>query len=84
VTIAEPLDVVAHRAAFERAQTEIRLSGPPIAPIRQGDRIGDLVITLEGQEPIIAPVLAAEDVARLGFLGRAIEGLRVMMSGSNG
>ncbi len=84
VTLAEPLEVVGHRAAFERAQAEIRLSGAPVAPIRRGDRIGDLVITLEGQEPIMAPVLAAEDVARLGFFGRAVEGLRVVMSGSNG
>ncbi len=81
VSLAEGVSVVGHKAAFGAAKTELVLPRPVVAPVRKGDRIGTFVITLEGQSPVEVPVIAEADVKRLGFLGRAIEGVRVLISG---
>ena len=51
------------------------------APISAGDQIATLVVTIEGKDPIELPLIATEDVPRLGFVGKAIEGLSRMMDG---
>lgn len=83
VSIAEPVEIVGHVAAFPRAITEIVLDGPVRAPVKRGDTVGHLVIALEGQEPVRVPVIAEADVKRLGFLGMAIEGVSTFMRSGN-
>ncbi len=82
VQLSEPVTVTAHKRAFAKAQTEIVYDGPLTAPIKAGDKIAELVISVDGKAPVRAPLVAMESSARLGFLGRAIEGLSVMMNGS--
>lgn len=75
VKMAEPLSVTAHKRAFEKATTEIVYNAPLQAPITEGDQIATLVVSIEGKDQIEMPLLATESVARLGFVGKAIEGL---------
>ena len=75
VAMASPLKVTAHKRAFAKGKSEIVFSGPLEAPITQGDEIAQLIVTLEGKEPIVVPLIATESVERLGFVGKAIEGL---------
>ncbi|KCZ94688.1 D-alanyl-D-alanine carboxypeptidase family protein [Hyphomonas johnsonii] len=84
VSLAEPMLIAGHKAAFEKAKTEIVLEKPLEAPIKKGDRVGKLVVTLEGRPPVEAPVIAEADVKKLGFFGRAVEGLSAMISGNDG
>lgn len=53
------------------AQPEYRLELPEklSAPVHEGERIGTLTVTLAGEELAALPVLAAQDVARIGFFG---------------
>lgn len=81
VSLAEPVQIVGHRAAFSRAKSEIVLDKALEAPVKKGDRVGRLVITLEGQPPVEAPIIVEADVKRLGFVGRAVEGLSTFISG---
>lgn len=81
ISLAEPVKVVGHKAAFSKAKSEIVLDKPLEAPIKKGDRVGRLVITMEGQAPVEAPIIVEADVKRLGFVGRAIEGLSTFISG---
>lgn len=80
VSLAEPIEVAGHKAAFSRGTAEIVLDGPVRAPVRKGDRVGRLVITLEGSEPSEAPIIAEADVKKLGFVGMAIEGVRTFIT----
>ena len=84
VSLAGPVNLVGHKAAMEKAKTEIVLPGALQAQIKKGDVVGKLVITLEGQAPVEAPVIAEADIGKLGFVGRAIEGLSFMISGKDG
>ncbi|MDJ0921925.1 MAG: D-alanyl-D-alanine carboxypeptidase family protein [Henriciella sp.] len=75
VSIEEPIEVTAHIRAFDRGTTEIVYQSPITAPIEKGEEIAQMIITLEGKDPIELPLVATESVGRLDFLGKAIEGL---------
>lgn len=81
VQLQESREVTAHKRAFARGTSEIVHDALIEAPIKAGDQIATLVVTIEGKDPIELPLVAAEDVPRLGFVGKAIEGLSRMMDG---
>jgi D-alanyl-D-alanine carboxypeptidase (penicillin-binding protein 5/6) len=79
VSLSEPVKVVGHKAAFSKAKAELVVDRPVRAPVRKGDVVGRFVVTLDGQEPVSAPVIAEADVGKLGFVGQAIEGISALM-----
>ncbi len=81
VRLATSADVTAHKRAFAKGKSEIVYDRLIEAPIAAGDEIATLLVTIEGKDPIELPLVASEDVARLGFVGKAIEGLSRMMDG---
>lgn len=81
VRLEDDMDVTAHKRAFSKGTSEIVYNGLIEAPITAGDELAQLIVTLEGKDPISLPLIATENVARLGFLGKAIEGLSYKMSG---
>ena len=79
--LGETAQVTAHKRAFAKGTSEIVYDRLVEAPIEQGDQLATLVVTIEGKDPIELPLVATEDVAKLGFIGRAIEGLSRMLEG---
>ncbi|WP_374763867.1 D-alanyl-D-alanine carboxypeptidase family protein [Yunchengibacter salinarum] len=62
----------------QRAQMEVSVAydNPLPAPVRQGDRVGTLTVTMPGRDPIERPLLAGESIEEIsGFarIGAAIE-----------
>jgi len=84
VSLASKMTIAGHKAALEKATSEIVLDGALEAPIRAGDTVGKLVVTVEGQVPTEAPIVAEATVKKLGFFGRAVEGLSQMIGGNDG
>ncbi|MEZ5998430.1 MAG: hypothetical protein R3B98_07030 [Hyphomonas sp.] len=84
VSLGREVRIAGHKEALEKAKAEIVLPGPLTAPIRKGTEVGQLVISVEGQEPVSVPVIAEADVGKLGFVGRAIEGLSQILGGGDG
>jgi serine-type D-Ala-D-Ala carboxypeptidase (penicillin-binding protein 5/6) len=82
VSLAEPMLIAGHKAAFENAKTEIVLDKALEAPVKKGDRVGRLVVTLDGRPPVEAPIIAEADVNKIGFFGKAIAGLSALISGN--
>ncbi len=82
VALDQPVSVTAHRRAFEDAKMEIVYQGPVEAPIAEGQHIADLVISIDGRDPVVAPLVAMDAVPGLGFLGRIAEGVRRTVSGA--
>lgn len=83
VSLAEPVEVVGHKAAFSQAKVEIVMDGPLKAPVKNGQQVGKLVITMEGSEPTEAAIIADADVKKLGFAGMALEGVRTFISSND-
>ena len=84
VSLASKMTIAGHKAALEKATSEIVLDQALQAPIKAGDTVGKLVVTVEGQAPTEAPIVAEATVKKLGFFGRAVEGLSQMIGGNNG
>ena len=83
VSLSEPIKVVGHKAAFTKAAAELVLDKTVKAPVKKGDIVGKFVVTLAGQAPVSAPVIAEADVKKLGLVGMAIEGISTMMRGKD-
>lgn len=62
-------------------QVKVLYDGPIAAPIKQGDQIGKLEITLPQKEPFTYKLYAAENVARLGFFGRLFAAIEHLLLG---
>ncbi len=54
----------------------VKYNGPVRAPIKKGDEIAQLVVTLPAGEKQIMPLAAAMDVPKAGFWGRAWSGMK--------
>jgi len=81
VRLGESVGITAHKRAFSKGKTEIVYDSLIEAPINEGDQIATLIVTIEGKDPIELPLVASESVARLGFFGKAVDGLSRMMDG---
>lgn len=81
VRLAQSQNVTAHKRAFSKGKSEIIYDRLIEAPISAGDEIATLVVSIEGKEPIELPLVATEDVGRLGFIGKAVDGLSRMLEG---
>jgi serine-type D-Ala-D-Ala carboxypeptidase (penicillin-binding protein 5/6) len=83
VSLAEPVKIVGHKGAFSKAKAELVLDKTVRAPVKKGDVVGTFVVTLDGQEPVTAPVIAEADIRKLGFVGQAIAGIGTLMKSEN-
>lgn len=72
VALTVPQDAIVTMARRARPQMKVTLTydAPIPAPIAKGTRIGSIHVTAPGIEPTELPLIAGEDVGRLGPLGR--------------
>lgn len=70
VTVEKPLVVILSTKTGEAPKVEATYQGPLSAPIKAGDKVGDLRITMPGGRKMQVALVAMEDVTRLGFFGR--------------
>jgi D-alanyl-D-alanine carboxypeptidase (penicillin-binding protein 5/6) len=68
MVIQEDIKFTMPRALADNVKANIRYMEPLEAGIQKGDKIGTLELSIEGREPITAPLYAGEDVKRLGLL----------------
>ena len=60
----------------------VRYNAPLIAPIVQGQQVGNVVITAPDYPGMSVPLYAATEVPRAGFFGRMFLGLRALFGGN--
>ena len=65
-----------HVSGSKAVKAVVVYKGPLSAPVKQGDIVGDLVITAPGVPEIKIPVAAGASVKKLGLFGRAMVGLK--------
>ena len=79
-------DVAITMSRSQRAQMEVKIeySNPAPAPIKKGDQIGELVIEMPDRSAFRAPLLAGQDVAEVGGMGRIGAAFEYLLFGSSG
>lgn len=64
------VNVLIPAGAASGVTAEAVFDGPIEAPITAGQKLGELIVTIPGSVESRLPLVAAEDVARAGFVGR--------------
>jgi len=64
------------RGQFKLSQQAIALNGELSAPIKQGDAVGHLIITFQGETLTKLPLIALEDAQEAGFFSRMIDNIK--------
>jgi D-alanyl-D-alanine carboxypeptidase (penicillin-binding protein 5/6) len=73
---AEDYAIGLHLDAVDKIKGEVVFKGPLYAPVKEGDVVGELIITAPGTQTKRIPVAAGATVNQLGFFGKAMLGLR--------
>jgi D-alanyl-D-alanine carboxypeptidase (penicillin-binding protein 5/6) len=79
----QDITVTVPRGMARQAKVVVRYNGPIDAPVKKGDEIGKLIVTIPDQDPIEAPLTAGESVDRLGFTGRLASAANHLLYGSS-
>jgi D-alanyl-D-alanine carboxypeptidase (penicillin-binding protein 5/6) len=66
----------------QKAAVKVGYDSPLTAPVAKGDTLGRLTVTGEGVPHLDVPLMAADDVPRLGLPGRAMAVLSKYMTGT--
>ena len=82
--IAKDVLITLPRNARRKMVVTVTYESPIPAPIQRNDVIAKAVITAPGQELMEVPLLAAEDVAQLGLVGRLGAALKSIFWGDSG
>lgn len=84
VPVSVPRDLNVTMARADRAGMKVALvsNAPVAAPIKKGDVVGKVVISAPGFPGKEVPVVAAQDVEKLGFVGRAFAAARYLVFGA--
>ena len=69
-----------HRRLFDRATAEVSYEGPLRAPVRAGDQVAILKLTIPGQPSREYPLYTAENVRGLGPLRKVQLGLKALFT----
>lgn len=65
-----------HLDAVDKVKGEVVYKSPLMAPIKEGDVVGDLIVTAPGVGAAKIPVAAGAAVNEMGFFGKAMFGLK--------
>ncbi len=84
VSIVASQDVKATISAFEKTPATIvaNYKVPLTAPVKKGDAIGEMVVTLKNGTKLTSPLVAGEDVAEASFFSRLSEKFMLMVVGA--
>ena len=77
------LTLTMSRKARQSLKVKINYKNPIAAPIKMGASIGIATVTAPDLEPIKIPIIAEQDIQRLGFLGRMFNALKFLLFGKS-
>ncbi|MBT3551078.1 MAG: D-alanyl-D-alanine carboxypeptidase [Rhodospirillaceae bacterium] len=70
--------------ARRKMVVKVAMNSPVPAPVKKGDQLARLKIEMPGRAPMEFPLLAGEDVERLGAISRLAAALRFILFGEAG
>ncbi len=78
VGVADPSYLTLPRNQFKYTTQTIKLSGDLIAPINQGDQVGNLAISFNDEDIATLPLIALENAEEAGFVSKMIDTVKLM------
>lgn len=74
----KPYYLTLHRNQFRFIEQTIKIDGKLTAPIKKGDKVGELIISFEGEKLTKFPIFSLEDVKIAGFISRTIDSILML------
>lgn len=71
--LTESMYVTIPQRQYENLDANLRVNSPLMAPLQQGDALGEVVIQLDGHIIAQAPLVALEEGLEGGFFGRMVD-----------
>jgi D-alanyl-D-alanine carboxypeptidase (penicillin-binding protein 5/6) len=84
LVIDQDVSLTLQRRFRSKLKARIVYTGPVPAPVAKGTPLGRLVVTVPGLEDMEVPLVAGDDVSRLGPIGRFSAAIRYMLWGESG
>ena len=72
----EDYSIGLHLDAVDKVKGEVVYKGPLAAPVKEGDIVGELIVSAPGTPDKKIPVAAGKAVNELGLIGKAMMGLK--------
>ncbi len=76
---AEDIEMLVPVLASGKVNAEVVYQTPIEAPVAKGDKLGEMIISLEGLPETTVPLVADRDVAAGGFLSRVTTAAKVLL-----
>lgn len=81
-TVKKPFAVTLDKSAsLSSVRVVARFNDPIAAPIKTGDKLGEIIAEYDGRVISRAPLVAGENVQKVRFLGRLIRNISVIIRG---
>lgn len=77
----EDIFITIPKGRYDDMQAALRINAHVEAPVRRGDELGSVLIRLDREEVTSIPLVALQDVAPAGWLGRLTDRMLMMISG---
>ena len=81
--IPEALKMTLSRDARAKMKVVVRMSNPVASPVRKGQQLATLVITAPNFKTREIPLIAAEEIGQLGFVGRIGAAIKHVLWGAS-
>jgi len=77
---AQDFHVLVPKGGGARIKAQVTTQQPVVAPVRKGQRLGTLLLTLDGQPLGDYPLVALQDVGVAGIFGRGWDSIRLLFA----
>ncbi len=84
LTVGKDVTLTLSREAKMGARAKIKYNAPVKAGTKKGTQVGTVTVTLPGMDEIQVPLVVAEDVEKVGALGKVGSAIDYLVSGSSG
>lgn len=82
LTVADDVLKTVHRSQQENVKVTAEFDEPVKAPLKAGQEVGTIKIEIEGQPTLNVPLVAANDVAETGMLGKLWANVKYFVFGA--
>lgn len=79
LSVTSDLVVTIPRGRFDDIEASAKLPNAVTAPLNKGQKIGDMVLSLDGKEIVAAPLIARENLAEGSIFGRLIDEVKMRL-----
>jgi D-alanyl-D-alanine carboxypeptidase (penicillin-binding protein 5/6) len=84
LTVGKDITLTLSREAKMGARAKIKYNAPVKAGTKKGTQVGTVTLTLPGMDEIQVPLVVAEDVEKVGALGKIGSAIDYLVTGSSG